>query len=457
MRLPKHPLENLFLYLFPPKPLRVPTEIDTMESQLQSFQDGIVCVRKDAAGENVEQLILVWRSGHNPGARQSDPPSSLKAIWNLSKIHYLTLSGCPNHVFQGKTIGRLTTLKTLHLDDMETIPQEIGLLCNLVAVCLSNCRTIDVGIRELRHVQSLKTLLLDSVESIPPEIGLLRSLETVCLWNCYNDVDVCIQELRHVQTVSIRYATSRAPPLRDSLTQMRTFQNLQKLCFSGMRSRTMLELFSEPWTESTALTEVEMSDCNLNDDWSNILPGLPKSLTVLGLDENGIQDLHPFVEHGLPVGIQTISVLSNPVKLFRDDCQEAYLAQLLDTYPQLGVFQIEAEFPSSAYVPVRLFYKMLYNRRGRVLLEDASNHAIPLSVWPLVLERAAMSITGEGLDDFLLLFQLLGMPLLESNSDENMNRVKRKYEEVRISVLYNLLRKQPTIIACDKLPTGIES
>jgi hypothetical protein len=214
----------------------------------------------------------------------------------------------------------------------------------------------------------------------------------------------------------------------------------------------MLEFFAEPWTGSEVLREVEISKCALNHDWSKVLPGLPNSLVVLVLDDNGILDLHPFLEYGLPKGIQKVSLLSNPVKLFREDNQEEHLLKLLDIYPQLGLFRIESEFASSQRnMPMQLFYIMIYNYRWRVLSEDASNHPIPLSLWPLVLEQAGRLTAAEGLEHhFLLFFQLLGMPFFESSLAEGENRnmlvLVRKYVEIRTSLVHTLLRKQPAIM-----------
>lgn len=201
------------------------------------------------------------------------------AVLQLKKLEHLSLSIDTSYTDSSYTmsippeIGRVTSLRSLSLSEVESIPPEIAQLKNLEELHIRGNLTIPSEIWTMTNLQSL-ILVNPSLSAIPPEIGQLEKLEQLY--------------------ISGDFAT--IPP------EIWTLSNLKKLLIAG----NLTELPSEI-ENLTRLEELSLPENNLNT-----LPPEVYHLTnlqVLHLQKNNLTALPP--EIGQLTNIYDLDLSSN--------------------------------------------------------------------------------------------------------------------------------------------------
>lgn len=158
-------------------------------------------------------------------------------------------------------------------------------------------------------------------------------------------------------------------------------------------------------------------DRRLRSSYSQIISALPQSLVRLDLENQGIESLDGFLNScsggGLPKGIRKLNLHGNPILESTQVKDQDCLEKLLTSYPSLGwigrdqhLYHLHTATHDALTTRkidrryYRLFtayatYLLMFNRCGRVLLQEDSNHrSISLALWPTVLAKVCKNLSG---------------------------------------------------------------
>ena len=130
-----------------------------------------------------------------------------------------------------------------------------------------------------------------------------------------------------------------------------------------------------------------------------MLPNCPrlKSINIKTNNISSLANLNRLAPMGQSSKIREFRIDGNPVwKNAKDDDRDALL-HFVRSNPELGHLGDAFDFAESdLYTPLTEHYLDL-NRAGRILLSgNVSRPGIPLSVWPIVLERANRIFQNNG-------------------------------------------------------------
>jgi hypothetical protein len=244
----------------------------------------------------------------------------------------------------------------------------------------------DMG--RLQRLERLELDCLDRLAHLPTELGSLGALQELQISRCQGLTHLpdSIQNIKTLKTLSVEYCTGL-----ESIPVMFQTLKLKKLRLFGLSQGVILKFFSNPWRENGSAEHVSVHDCKLGERCDEILSGLPHSMLSLSLHDNGIQALNGFLERGLPRGIRKLSLNDNPILNSENEKDQLTLERLIDKnlfLEQIGWWCFRGK---AKLLTPKLQYLLLFNKCGRVLLADEKS--IPLSVWPLVMEKVRGSVT----------------------------------------------------------------
>ena len=250
-----------------------------------------------------------------------------------------------------------------------------------------SCLPSEIG--RLYQLEKLELDCLDQLTSLPLELGSLTALENLRISRCHNLI--CLPESISklaLKSLSVEFCSNLngIPP---SVQRMK----LQKLRLIGLSKRTILKFFSHSWNESGSLEQISIHECKLGENYQEILSGLPLSLSTLSLKNNDIENLEAFLAYRLPPKIRKLSLNDNPILNSEGQSDRLCLERLIDKNPQLGDIGWWFLGKQTKFLTPKLQYKLLFNRCGRILLNDAKSILVPL--WPTVLEGVARAVSNQ--------------------------------------------------------------
>jgi hypothetical protein len=190
---------------------------------------------------------------------------------------------------------------------------------------------------------------------------------------------------------------------------------LAYLDLSGQSSfgKLNMDLLVRSIRENTMLQTLDLSNSRLeNDDLTKLSILLCKCPNLLDIDlsENLITRLDLPGSMFQPSKLRQFDMDDNPVVYDPAEEDISCLLRLVDSHPELGYVGVGVM--KSALCSPHVQYLLDLNRCGRVLLKGGGG--IPLSVWPLVLERAIQDENFYSVDSRRtnVLYQLLKGPAL---------------------------------------------
>ena len=276
------------------------------------------------------------------------------------------------------TTGKDNTEPMAHWD----MPDSIGILQQLQKLAVYNCRSLPPSIGNLTQLKELSLHFCSQMASLPLELG-----------NLYNLTDVRI----HGDT-----AMPRIIPC------LRTLPNLRFLYYrsvNGMdkfmlRENLVDDLLDNQvqFKQSLEILDIEGGDL-LEDDvaeiFSKVLPEYP-NLQRIFIPNNMIRCLAPILKTQpdvIPptVRLRQLNLLQNPVLnctyIEEKDVpgEQANVLKLVTLHEELS--SLGRGFTESPLCTTPTLVMLDLNKGGRVLLSKRFRH-IPLTIWPLVLERA---------------------------------------------------------------------
>jgi Leucine-rich repeat (LRR) protein len=278
------------------------------------------------------------------------------------------------------TITGKDTEPIIHWD----MPDEIGELQNLQKLAVYNCRSLPPSIGNLSQLRELSLHFCSQMRSLPAEIA-----------NLYNLQDVRI----HGDT-----AMNRIIP------RLRTLPNLRFLYYRSINGMDKFMLrenlvgdLLDPYVrfkDTLEILDIEGGDLlaeDVADLFSKVLPQYPNLQRVF-IPNNLIRSLTPILKvqpKVIPptVRLRQLNLLGNPVLnrtfLEKEDLsmEQANLLKLVTLHEEL--VNLGRGITESDLCTTETLLMLDLNEGGRVLLSKRFR-PIPLSVWPIVLERASL-------------------------------------------------------------------
>ncbi|KAG7354824.1 hypothetical protein IV203_004180 [Nitzschia inconspicua] len=262
------------------------------------------------------------------------------------------------------------------------MPPAIGELQNLQKLAIYNCRSLPPSIGNLTQLKELSLHFCSQMRSLPPEMANLYNLQDVRIHGdtAMNRLIPCLQMLPNLRFLYYRSMNGMDKfMLRENL--------IDDLLDPSVRFKKSLEILD---IEGGDLLEEDVAKI-----FSKVLPQYPK-LQRIFIPNNLIRSLTPIIKAQpkvIPptIRLRQLNLLGNPVlhRTFveRDDVpiEQANLLRLVALHEEL--VNLGRGITESEVCTTETLLMLDLNEGGRVLLSKRFR-PIPLSVWPIVLERA---------------------------------------------------------------------
>jgi hypothetical protein len=309
--------------------------------------------------------------------------------------------------------GRVVKLHLKSYFQLKALSPDIGRLRRLREVNISWCRNLKSLPKEIGELSELEALNIgwcDNLTSIPQEIRKLTGLQKLLLNGC-NKLTTLPRDIWELP-------------------------NLEFLCIHNCKNAKALELLEEGTKQNNSIVSLELSDNNLDhNDLAKLWDLLPKfpNLTNLNLECNAITTLVFKGSDAVqkPSRLRKLSLTANPIVENAHEGDRVSLSRILNANRELGFFGLEASnFQTSRLYSPCIRHLMDINESGRALFYD---EAIPLSVWPVVFERADKTFKNSPSRRADAVFHLLHGPAFASRGNFPIC-TKRKADEAGIGL-----------------------
>jgi hypothetical protein len=258
------------------------------------------------------------------------------------------------------------------------MPSLLGDLTSLQKLAVYNCKSLPPEIGNLTQLKELSLHFCSQMESLPPELGYLPNLTDVRIHG-----DTAMPRIvPFIQTLyNLRYLYYRSV-------------NGEDAC---MIRENLIDDLLDPrvqFKQSLEILDIEGGDL-LEEDVANlfarVLPQYPR-LQRIFIPNNLIRTLRPIMDvhpSVIPptIRLRRVNLLGNPVLTLNADespQEQLYLLKLVTLHEELS--SLGRGITESGLCNTDILLTMDLNDGGRVLLSKRFR-PIPLSVWPLVLER----------------------------------------------------------------------
>jgi hypothetical protein len=287
--------------------------------------------------------------------------------------------------------GRVIKLQLKSCFELKSLPTEIGDLVELRELCLYWCRNLTTLPKEIElfseNLQVLHLCWCNHLTVLPPEMGRLKQLKRLVLTGS--------SQMIHL------------PKEIWELTQ------LQVLDLHNCLKLEIMEFLSASKTQTNySLETLELSHNTLDHDdlhhlW-DVVSRFPK-LTTLNLTFNRIRTFlnnnnnnnSNILWEQPNIKLRNLVLTANPIMANTKVCEKEALVKILLANPQLsfvGAGMVSHGFMSSPLCSPQIRQLLDLNHTGRGLFCSveasaspsavAAAPAVPLSLWPMVLERA---------------------------------------------------------------------
>ena len=277
--------------------------------------------------------------------------------------------------------------------DVHSLPADVGRLDRLKTLFVTNCRSLPTV--ALSKLPNLNDLTLISCQDLLNNFPLQMELNRLTFFSIQGGHHDDIQW--RPSTPFLAWMAAKLP-------------NLEYLYFNCLNKKEIdcflhkVRACNLSFAES--FKEIDFCDCNIDDDLFetlliDTLPMIP-TISVLHLLDNEIQSVKNVAERikndktcVISKTIRRIGLAGNPVakKLKNDPKEIEFMLSVLKKFGTVssmedtvsswwGVTAGEHCYDSSIQYALRI------NDAGRILLEGTNDTALPLSVWPTLLERA---------------------------------------------------------------------
>jgi Leucine-rich repeat (LRR) protein len=338
-------------------------EIGPTVRDIKSVKVKLVVIRDDFSSENASNSTLANLSRFAKLRNLEDftikfdgvSPSLPDEMWqSLLQLRGLKINAC-HWATLPSSFGRMESLVDCSLVnfDLEYIPSQIR--------CLNNLQRLEIG-----DCRMLRTL--------PPEIGGLNNLRRLEIRNCarLRFLPSEILSLPQLQELFLVRFPREALRIADFLV-------------NGCSIQDSLEILDLKWNrlvDGDGLSKV----CHFVSGCSR--------LKRLGLHFNGIASFKPFIStattEALPSRLQVLDLFDNPFLYCPVEEEFEVLRTFLDTHFHLHDIGMGA---NPLHRDAKIDYLLDLNLCGRSLLEGESSPTLPLSVWPIVLQRIDYILT----------------------------------------------------------------
>jgi hypothetical protein len=248
--------------------------------------------------------------------------------------------------------------------------------CSLVN---SYLEFIPSEIRCLNSLQRLEIGDCSRLRTIPPEIGGLKNMRRLEIRNCARlrtlpSEILCLPQLQQLFLVRFPQEELR---IADFLV-------------NGCSIQDSLEILDLKWNS--------LVDCDDLSKVCHFVSGCSR-LKRLGLHFNGIASFKPFIStstrEALPSRLQILDLFDNPFLYCPVEEELEVLRTFLDTHFHLH----DIGMAHPRHRDAKVDYLLDLNRCGRSLLLEGETPTLPLSVWPIVLQRIDSILTVDEEDD----------------------------------------------------------
>jgi hypothetical protein len=281
-------------------------------------------------------------------------------------------------------LGQETSISTgkdtepiLHWD----MPPAIGELQNLQKLALYNCRSLPPSIGNLTQLRELSLHFCSQMRFLPPEMANLYNLQDVRIHGdtAMDRIIPCLQMLPNLRFLYYRSVNGMDKSiLRENM--------IEDLLDSSVQFKNTLEILD---IEGGDLLEEDVADI-----FSKVLPQYP-NLQRIFIPNNLIRTLTPILKAQpkvIPptIRLRQLNLLGNPVLncayVEKDDVpvEQSNLLKLVTLHEEL--VSLGRGITETEVCTTETLLMLDLNEGGRVLLSRRFR-PIPLSVWPIVLER----------------------------------------------------------------------
>ncbi|KAG7356763.1 leucine rich repeat lipoprotein [Nitzschia inconspicua] len=322
--------------------------------------------------------------------------------------------------------GRVVTLRLNPCIGLQELPSCVGDLSQLEEVYLfwggSGFVTLPTSIERLTKLKILQLRWCVSINSLPTSLGMkLTNLEELVLEGCNNLQDVlCLKQAKdswvHLKTMRIVSCANvdlteifrSGDENEEENNKKNCYPSLKRLCLRRNRiDGLVLEKLWSFFDRCPSLTSVDVSDNQIET-----LQFLGEScLSTKRSRHSSLRRLHLAGNPVLKPKITTETAsheIFGTVPTIHNQVEQKYLLQILKSYPMLGsvvscgsekrsttpTSSYECLATSSLYSP-QVEHALDLNRAcmGKTShnIDDESRNALPLSLWPTILERVARS------------------------------------------------------------------
>lgn len=265
------------------------------------------------------------------------------------------------------------------------------------------------------RLEKLEDLILESCRSIPSNFPELKHLSYLRI----NEGDMSRNGFVvpiEMELSNLTFFSVSGINLRDDDQSLMTTSNFLMWLESKLPNLTQLHMdqLERSTTESIIvglcddnlkylhqnLKKISFYKTEIDDDLFEtfLSQALPKflNLTSVGIDGNKIQSFESISLVTIPPTVTNLSLYNNPItsKIKSDPEEHKLLIDFLNH--NNNVFSINGQYFASTFVPTwytpDIIYALLINHAGRNLIVNNKvnnkKNMIPLSLWPIVLERA---------------------------------------------------------------------
>jgi hypothetical protein len=302
----------------------------------------------------------------------------------------VALAAIPHRRVERDSHGRVIKLEC-SINAFELLPPQVctlTMLQDLGLYCCAYLIALPPQIQNLKRLQKLDLSSCNSMITLPPEIGDLTNLEELILYACFylSSLPSEIGQLRNLRVLILNYCESlmSLPP------EIRNLSSLEDVDFPpGINIVEFIEQGGiEGWTSLRRLcfnVNWQLSD----NEYLRIFRHLPRLLVALEL-LGAIDYIDLLSRAQLPPRIRVLRLGEcYRILMSSSESDKQSIVDLLMRYRYLG-FICSDFHEHKLYSPLAEHYLDI-NESGRCLIEG--DHPIPLSVWPIVLERVNKKLT----------------------------------------------------------------
>jgi hypothetical protein len=304
-----------------------------------------------------------------------------------SDVDDAALAAIPHRSVEKDSHGRVIKLRCRG-HDWDMVPPQVCTLTRLQELDLSHCVSLTElppQIQNLKRLQKLDLSHCVSLTTLPPEIGDLTNLEELTSLCCRNlsSLPSEIGQLKNLRVLDL--GSNNDESVMSLPPEIRNLSSLEDVTFfSGIHIVEFIEQGGmEGWT---SLRRLCMYAHSLGDnEYLRIFRHLPSWLVALRLRAD-IDSIDFLSRVELPSRIRELGV---GLKSSSESDKQSFV-DLLIRNRYLG-FICSNFHNQQLYSPLAEHYLDI-NESGRCLLIEG-DHPIPLSVWPIVLERVNRKLT----------------------------------------------------------------